>query len=69
MLLKYNSVASISVYNFIIPVFGTLLSALLLNENILELKYLVSLILVSAGIIIVNIGTLKRHSLQTGGKK
>ena len=69
ILLKYNSIASISVYNFIIPVFGTLLSALLLNENILESKYLVSLILVSAGIIIVNTGATKRHSLKTGGEK
>lgn len=67
MLLRYNSVASISVYNFIIPVFGTLLSALLLNENILELKYLVSLILVSVGIVIVNRGTLKKRSLNIGG--
>ncbi|MDD6484235.1 MAG: DMT family transporter [Clostridiales bacterium] len=54
MLLKYNPVGSISVYNFIIPVFGTLLSALLLKEDALRWEYLLSLALVCAGIIIVN---------------
>lgn len=54
VLLKTNPVSRISVYNFIIPVSGTLLSALLLGENILQPRYLVSLILVCTGIIVVN---------------
>lgn len=53
-LLTYNPVSKISIYNFIIPIVGTILSGLLLNENIFELKYLISLVLVCAGIIIVN---------------
>ncbi len=53
-LLTFNPVSKISIYNFIIPVVGTILSGLFLEENIFELKYLISLILVCAGIIIVN---------------
>ena len=49
-LLKYNSVGMISVFNFLIPVFGALLSALFLGESILELKYMLALLLVCAGI-------------------
>lgn len=54
MLLKRTEVGRISVFNFIIPVSGTLLSAIFMKENIVEVKYLVSLILVCAGIILVN---------------
>lgn len=54
ILLKYNSVGKITVYNFLVPVFGSFLSAIFLGESILEFKYLVSLILVCMGIYIVN---------------
>ena len=40
----------ISVFNFLIPVFGALLSALFLGESILEWKYILALLLVCAGI-------------------
>lgn len=53
MLLKYNKVGRVSVYNFLIPVFGALLSALFL-ETIMELKNLVALLFVSVGIYLVN---------------
>ncbi len=59
MLLKYRPLSSIAVYNFVIPVTGTLLSSLLLGEDILRLRYLISLVLVCAGIIITNRGTAK----------
>ncbi|WP_432453766.1 MULTISPECIES: DMT family transporter [unclassified Agarivorans] len=52
-LLKYNSVAMITVFNFLIPVFGSMLSALFLNESILEWKYLLALALVCSGIYLV----------------
>ena len=52
-LLKYNKVGIISVFNFLIPVFGTLLSAVFLGENIFDIKILISLILVCFGIFIV----------------
>ncbi len=54
MLLTYNPVSKISIYNFIIPVSATILSAIFLDENIFEIKYLISLVLVCAGIVIVN---------------
>lgn len=54
LLLKYNKVGRVSVYNFLIPVFGALLSALFLGETIMELKNLVALLFVSVGIYLVN---------------
>ena len=59
MLLQYNPLGKIAVFNFIIPVSGTLLSAAFLGENIIEPRYFVSLALVCAGIIIVN-GNIKK---------
>ena len=52
-LLKYNKVGIISVFNFLIPVFGTLLSAVFLGENIFDIKILIALILVCYGIFLV----------------
>lgn len=55
ILLKYNSVSRVAVYGFMTPVFGVILSALLLHENqFIGYKCILSLILVSAGIYIVN---------------
>ncbi|GLW40186.1 membrane protein [Pectobacterium carotovorum subsp. carotovorum] len=53
-LLKYNQVGMVAPFNFLIPVSGTLLSALFLNESILEWKYFFALILVCSGIWLVN---------------
>ena len=52
-LLKYNKVGIISVFNFLIPVFGTLLSSIFLGENIFDIKILIALILVCYGIFLV----------------
>lgn len=52
-LLKYNKVGIISVFNFLIPVFGTVLSAIILKENIFNIKILIALLLVCAGIYLV----------------
>lgn len=54
VLMKYNPVGKVAVYTFTIPVFGVALSGLLLGEAVLELKNLAALLLVSAGIILVN---------------
>ncbi|MDT8717504.1 DMT family transporter [Clostridium sp. 19966] len=54
LLLKYNKVGLVSVYNFLTPIFGAVLSAIFLGENILELKNVAALILVCAGIWMVN---------------
>lgn len=54
MLLTYNPVSKISIYNFIIPITATILSAIFLKEDIFKIEYLISLVCVCAGIIIVN---------------
>ncbi|AZN42194.1 DMT family transporter [Paenibacillus albus] len=51
--MKYNQVGSVSMYLFLIPVFGVLQSALFLNEP-LSGAVIGALALVSSGIIIVN---------------
>ena len=56
ILLKYNPVSRVTVFGFMNPVFGVILSALLLHENgqAFSLRGLTSLILVCVGIYIVN---------------
>lgn len=56
ILLKYNPISKVAVYGFMNPVFGVILSAVLLpgeNEE-LGMKSIVALILVCAGIYVVN---------------
>jgi len=54
LLLKYNPVGKISIYLFAIPICGVLLSGLILRETIFTLNNLLALLLVSAGVIMVN---------------
>ena len=56
VLLKYNPVSRVTVFGFMNPVFGVILSALLLHENgqAFTLRGVTSLILVCIGIYIVN---------------
>lgn len=54
LLLKYNPVGKVAIYGFTIPVFGVVLSAIFLGEQVVSLKNLSALILVSVGILIVN---------------
>ena len=54
MLLTYNPVSKIAIYNFIIPVTATILSGIFLKENIFQWQYLISLVLVCIGIVVVN---------------
>ncbi|WP_153448842.1 EamA family transporter [Vibrio algicola] len=53
ILLKYHSVGMITIFNFLIPIFGSLLSAIFLHETVLEWKNLIALILVCSGIFLV----------------
>lgn len=65
VLMKYNPVGKVAVYTFTIPIFGTALSGLILGETVLEWKNLAALVLVSAGIIIVNRqGAEEKHAGQ-----
>lgn len=55
VLLKYNDVSKVSIYGFMNPVFGVILSALILGEHQgFGAKYLVALICISVGIALVN---------------
>lgn len=54
LLLKYNLVGKVAVYGFTIPIFGVLLSGILLGETIFSVKYLAALLFVSGGVILVN---------------
>lgn len=52
-LLKYNKVGIISVFNFLVPIFGSILSAIFLGENIFDIRILIALVLVCSGIFLV----------------
>ena len=56
ILLKYNPVSKVTIYGFMNPVIGVLLSAILLGEGeqAFSLKNIFALVLVSLGIFIVN---------------
>lgn len=61
VLSKYNKISKIAIYNFLTPVFGALLSALFLGENLFTWNNILALFLVSTGICIVNV--IKKPSL------
>ena len=65
MLLFHNPVSRVAVYNLLIPVFGTMWSGIFLGENIFTLQNLISLVLVCAGIFLVNSA---KHSIATSIK-
>lgn len=54
ILLKYNRVGMVTIFNFLIPIFGAILSAIFLGERILEWKNVLALALVCSGIWLVN---------------
>lgn len=53
VLLKHNTVSKITIFNFLVPIFGSSLSSLFLDETILEVKNIFALILVCTGIYLV----------------
>ncbi len=53
-LLKYNPVGKIAVFSFLTPVFGALLSSLVLGESLLSPATVLALALVAGGIVVVN---------------
>lgn len=61
LLLKYNKVGPVSVFNFLTPIFGVILSAIFLGENIFEYKNIVALVLVSSGIWMANKEKVSNH--------
>ena len=67
MLLKHNPVSKVTIFSFTTPIFGTILSLLLLPEHsgVDPLNLIITLILVSGGILLLNYQTNKNNkSLQ-----
>lgn len=54
LLIKYNPVGEISIYNALTPIFGTILSGVLLGDDVFNIKSIMALFCVSLGIFIVN---------------
>ncbi len=56
ILLKYNPVSKVTVFSFTTPIFGTLLSEIMLTEasGVKPLNLVITLLLVSSGIFILN---------------
>lgn len=56
VLLKHNPVSKVTIYSFMIPVFGVLLSKLMLTEsaNVSVVNLLITLVLICTGIVILN---------------
>ena len=57
ILLKYNPVSKVTVYNFMTPVFGVLLSKMILTSeasNVEPINLIVTLVLICTGIIMLN---------------
>ncbi len=53
--LKYFPASEISVFNLLITVFGVVMSGIVLGENIFKINYLISFVLISIGIFLINI--------------
>lgn len=54
-LLRYHSVSKITIFNMLVPIFGTIWSGILLKEDIIKWENLLALVLVSLGIVFVNV--------------
>lgn len=57
-IMKYHPVGKVTLFNFLIPVFGVFLSGIFLNEEV-GITALIGLLLVALGIVIVNVKALK----------
>ncbi len=53
-LLKYHKVSSITIYHFLVPIVGSLLSVVILKEKVFQIQYLIALPSVATGIYLVN---------------
>ncbi len=53
-LLKYNKAGEVSLYKFVVPVAGTILSAMFIQDELLTINIFIALILVAVGITTVN---------------
>jgi drug/metabolite transporter (DMT)-like permease len=63
VLLKHNPVGTVAIFGCLVPIFGVVISGLVLGESVLEWKNLAALVLVSAGIWLATASS----TLRTGG--
>lgn len=59
-LLKNHPASRICVFNLLVPVFGTLLSGIMLGESVFGIETIISVVLICAGIFISNMQIKKR---------
>nr|AWI66843.1 Permease of the drug/metabolite transporter (DMT) superfamily [Piromyces sp.] len=52
-LIRFNDVGKIAFFNFLIPIFGSILSGIFLGEELFKIENLIALVLVCIGVIIV----------------
>ena len=66
ILLKYNTVSKVSIYSFMIPVFGVLLSNIMLPEssNVSVVNLCITLVLVCVGILMLNYSKPVKNELK-----
>jgi len=64
-LLKHNRVGTGTVYNFLVPIFGALLSAIFLGEEVLAWRNQIALTLVCLGIWLVTTKTTAASSRRS----
>ena len=63
-ILQYRKIGEISLYKFVVPVSGTVLTALLIKEETLLPVHIIALILVALGIVIVN----RKNTIKASSK-
>lgn len=68
-ILKYNKAGEVSIYNFLTPVFGAILSAILVPGEKMNLSILMAIALVAFGIIIMNYNGQKKKSINKNEAK
>ena len=61
-ILQYRKVGDLSIYKFIVPIAGSILSALFVPEEPILFVHVIGLVLVSTGIIFVNIQNRKEQA-------
>jgi len=62
-LLKYNKAGEVSMYKFMVPVSGSILSIIFLGENNITLNVIFALLFVASGIILINKKPISRKKI------
>ncbi|MFC7393964.1 DMT family transporter [Scopulibacillus cellulosilyticus] len=65
-LLKYNKAGEVSIYKFVVPVAGTILSAIFIPSEHLTFYILGALVLVASGIVVINRKSERQTIIEQG---